>query len=44
MARLVFKNGDQKDMCYEEIGFCAQNIITILGLIVNTNGRAYAVM
>ena len=44
MARLVFKTRDQKDMCYNEIGFCAQNINTILGLIVNTNRRAYAVI
>lgn len=30
-GRLVVKNEHQKDMCYEEIGFCAQNLDTILG-------------
>ena len=24
MARLVVKNGQQRDMCYDEIGLCAQ--------------------
>jgi hypothetical protein len=31
MARLVVENGHQKDMCYSEIGQCAQNIDTIRG-------------
>ena len=29
MARIALKNGHQKDMCYDEIGLCAQNIDTI---------------
>jgi hypothetical protein len=32
--------GHQKDMCSDEIGVCAQNINTIVGLVVNTTGRA----
>ena len=36
MARLVVKNdGHQKDTCYNEIGLCAQNKDTILGIVVN---------
>jgi hypothetical protein len=27
-------------MCSDEIGVCAQNINTIVGLVVNTTGRA----
>ena len=28
-------------MCYDEIGPCPQNIDTIPGSMVNTNGRVY---
>ena len=30
------KNGHQKDICLEEIGLHAQNMLSILGSIVNT--------
>ena len=30
-----------KDMCFKEIGLCPQNLITILGLIVNILGGTY---
>lgn len=30
-GRLVVNNEHQKDMCYEEIGLCAQKLDTILG-------------
>ena len=33
------KNEQQKDMCLEEIGLCAQNMLTILSSIVNMIGR-----
>ena len=38
MARLVVKNGHQKDTCYKEIGLCAQNKDTVLGSVVNRIG------
>ena len=38
MARLVLKNGHEKDTCCDEIGFCAQNIDTILRSVVYTFG------
>ena len=38
MARFIVKNGHHKDMCYDEIGLCAQNIDTFLGSIINTIG------
>ena len=40
MARFIIKNGHQK--VYDEIGLFAQNISTILGLIGNTFGKAFA--
>ena len=44
MARIVVKNGHQKDTCYNEIGLCAQHISTILGSLVNnTIGRMYLI-
>ena len=43
MRRLVAMNGlHQTSICYGDIGIYAQNINTILGLILNTFGRAYA--
>ena len=38
------KNGHQKHMCYNEIRLCAHNILTSLGSIVNTIGRAYVII
>ena len=35
MVRCGFKNGYQKGMCLKEIGVHAQNIVFILGSIVN---------
>ena len=44
MARLVVKNGHDKDSCYDDIELCAQNILTILGSILNiTIGRAFVI-
>ena len=44
MARLVGKNGHQKDMCYNEIGLCAQNKDIIVGFAANISGRvAYVI-
>ena len=40
IARLVVKNGHQKDTCYIAIGLRAQNVDTILSSIINTIGRA----
>lgn len=45
MARFVVK-GYQKDkdnVYYNEIGPCAQNILTILGLVVYTTHEAYVI-
>ena len=44
MARLVVKNGHQKDSCHYESGLCAQSIDTILGSIVNTIGKANVIV
>ena len=44
MARLVVKNGHQKDSCHYECGLCAQSIYTILGSIVNIIGRANVIV
>ena len=41
---LVAKNGDQKPICNNEIGLCAQNIGTTLGVTFNTIGRAYVII
>ena len=38
MARLVVKNGRQKDTFYYDIGLYGQNVSTILGSILNTTG------
>ena len=40
MARLVLKN-EHDDTCYNEIGLCAQNKDTILGIVVNINERTH---
>ena len=34
-ARLVVEYGHRKDICYDEIGLCAQIIDTILSSIIN---------
>jgi hypothetical protein len=34
MVRCKSKNEDQKDVCFKEIGLCAQNMPTNLGLII----------
>ena len=41
MVRCGSKNGHQKDMCLKEIGLRAQNMLTILGSIVNIIGGTY---
>ena len=38
MTKPVLENGHQNDICYDEIGLCAQYIDTIVGSIVNTLG------
>jgi hypothetical protein len=38
VARLVVMNEDMKNVCYEEIQLCAQNVLLIIGSIV---ARAY---
>ena len=35
MARIVIKNRHQNDMCYNDIGLCAQFMDIVLGSIVN---------
>ena len=42
-AGLVVKNGHQKDMCYNEIGLCAQNKDSVLGSLINRSGRVYVI-
>ena len=39
-----FKNNYQKDMCSKKIGLYAQNMITILGSIVNINEGTYMII
>lgn len=41
MVRLAVLKGHHKGTCHDAIGLCAQHKDTILGLIVNTIGRAY---
>ena len=36
--------GHRKEICYDEIGLCAQNIDTILISIINTIGRTYVII
>ena len=36
MVRNVVKNGHQQDICYDDIGLCAQNIFIIIVSIVNS--------
>ena len=43
MARLIVKNGHQKDTCYNEIALCAQNLDAVLGSIFNTIWRDYVI-
>ena len=38
MTMLLVMNVNQIDICYDEIGLCAQNIDTILGSRINTIG------
>jgi hypothetical protein len=35
---VVFGKVCTQDMCYDEIKLCAQNLLTVLGLIMNTTG------
>ena len=37
------KNGHQKDTCLKEIGLSAQNMLTIVGSMINTNKGTYMV-
>lgn len=37
VVRVAVKNGHQKDMCYDDLKLCGQNLNTILGSIGNTN-------
>ena len=41
MARLIVEIGHLKEVCYNEIGLCAQIIDIILGSIVNTFVKIY---
>ena len=41
VVRCGSMNGYQKDTCLKEIELCAQNMLSILGLIVNINGGTY---
>jgi hypothetical protein len=44
VARPVVKNIQEEDICYNEIRVHAQNMITILGLMLNiTIGRVYVI-
>lgn len=43
MAKFVGRNVHPKDKFYNEIGLCAQNILTTLGSTVHTMGRTYDV-
>ena len=36
-----FKDGHWQDMCWKEIGLHAQNMLTIIGSIVNVIGVTY---
>ena len=37
------KNGSQKYTCLQEIGLCAQNVLTIIDSIVNLIGGTYMI-
>ena len=41
VGRCGSKNIYPKDMCQQTIGLCVQNVITILGSMVNINGDAH---
>jgi hypothetical protein len=43
MARFVVRTDTKKGTCYDGIGLYAHNIDTVLGSIVNTFGRGYAI-
>lgn len=43
MARLIVKKGHQ-NVSHNEIKLCAQNVVTILGSIVSTIGRAHTII
>jgi hypothetical protein len=36
--RCEFENKHKKDMCLKKIGLCVQNMLTILGLVINMIG------
>lgn len=41
--RFVIKSGYQKDMCYNEVGLCAQYRLTIVDLSVNAIEKAFVI-
>ena len=41
MVRCGSTNGYKKDKCLKEIGLCAQDTLTILGLVVSIIGGTY---
>lgn len=43
MARFRVKNGHQTNMSHDEIGTCALEIDIVIGLVVNTIRRVYAI-
>ena len=44
MMRIAITNRCQENMCYNEIGLCAQIVVSILGSMVNIMGRTYVVI
>jgi hypothetical protein len=43
-TRFVVKNDTDKNLCYNEIGLCAQKILTIMVSIDNKIGRTYVIV
>ena len=41
VVRRESKNGHQKDMCLKEIELCVQNMLTIIGSIIDMIGGLY---
>ena len=44
MTRFSIRSGHQTNICYNEIGPFAHNVLTILGSIVNMVGRVYVII
>lgn len=42
--RIAITNRRQENMCYDEIGLCAQIVVSILGSMVNIMERTYVVI